>query len=64
MTYYWLIVKVFVSWGGGRDKETVRGEVEVGQGRWVQEGGGAKLGLQFLEVGHEVREGGKFGQET
>ena len=40
------------------------GEVEVGQGRRVQDGGGAKLGLQFFEVGQEVREGGEFGQET
>jgi hypothetical protein len=40
------------------------GELKVGQGRWVQEGGGAKLGLQFFKVGQELCEGGKFGQKT
>ena len=63
---YWLVLLVIVKFFSrcSRNKESIMRELEVAQGRWIQEGWVAQLGLQFFEVGQELREGGKFGQKT
>ncbi len=59
-----LVIVEVINRGGVRDKESFMREVEIGQGRWIQECRGAQLGLQFLEVSLELSEKGKLRQEA